>query len=238
MQGYIKLNRSLQNWRYYKKPNYLALWIHILLEANHQDGKWEDVVIKRGQMVTSIERLSNDTGISVQTVRTILSKLKSEELTIKSTNKYSVITVLKYDEYQGSNSDTNKQTNNQLTNDQQATNNQLTTNKNNKNNKNVKKYIYKGSERLISAYEDFEEMRRKIKKPLTERAKEMLVDKLNSLSDDEQTQIKILEQSIVNCWQGVYPLKKEDKVSEYNSSLNRSISAEDEKEILQMMGKA
>ena len=127
MQGYIKLNRSLQNWRYYKKPNYLALWIHILLEANHQDGKWEDVVIKRGQMVTSIKRLSNDTGISIQTVRTILSKLKGEELTIKSTNKYTLICIVKYDEYQGRNKQTNKPSNKQLTNNQQTTNNKQET---------------------------------------------------------------------------------------------------------------
>ena len=55
-----------------------------------------------------------------------------EEITIKSTNKYSIITILNYESYQDEEITTNNQTNNQLTNNQQATNKQLTTNKNNK----------------------------------------------------------------------------------------------------------
>ena len=58
---------------------------------------------------------------------------------------------------------------------------------------------------------DFEEMRRKIKKPLTDKAKELLIKKLEELApNDTEKQIKIMEQSIVNCWQGVYGLKEEE----------------------------
>jgi len=58
---------------------------------------------------------------------------------------------------------------------------------------------------------DFEEMRKKIKKPMTERAKIALVERLEELApNDTYKQIKIMEQSILNCWQGVYEIKEED----------------------------
>lgn len=218
--GYIKLDRAIENWRYKTKPNYVALWVELLLRANHSAKKWNDIVIERGQFVTSYESLQKGTGLSLQQIRTIFNKLKEEEITIKTTNKYSLITIVNYDKYQGEITTTNKQTNNQedeiLTNNQQTTNKQLTTNKNNKNKKNEKnnKYIYRGSEKLIDALLGFEEMRKLIKSPMTDKARDRLVKRLNSITTDENEQIEILENSIVNCWKDVYPLKKKSEDEE------------------------
>lgn len=66
---------------------------------------------------------------------------------------------------------------------------------------------YTSNKELQDALNDFVDMRKLIKKPLTERAFSNLLRKLESLSKDEQTQIAILEQSIDHDWQGVYPLK-------------------------------
>lgn len=137
MTGWIKLDRCLLDWRYREKPEFVALWVYILLNANHTEMKWEDIVVGRGQMVTSIAKLSKETGISPQKVRTILSKLEGEELTSKSTNRFTLINVLNYGKYQDSDVETNKQINKRSTNDQQTINKRLTTNKNNKNDKNV-----------------------------------------------------------------------------------------------------
>ena len=60
-------------------------------------------------------------------------------------------------------------------------------------------------------WKDFIEMRVKIRKPMTVRAGELLIMDLNKLSNDENIQIAILNQSIMNSWQGVFPLK--DKLS-------------------------
>ena len=80
--------------------------------------------IKAGQLVTGLISLSNATGISIQSIRTSLSKLKStRELTIKPTNKFSLITIVNWDKFQNTNNQTNNQTNKQLTNNQQTTNN-------------------------------------------------------------------------------------------------------------------
>lgn len=138
MTGWIKLDRCILDWRYREKPEYVALWVYILLNANHTEMEWEDIVVERGQMVTSIARLSKETGITPQRVRTILKKLEGEELTSKSTNRYTLITVLNYGKYQDSDVESNKQINKQITSDQQTNNKRITTNKNDKNIKNVR----------------------------------------------------------------------------------------------------
>lgn len=60
---------------------------------------------------------------------------------------------------------------------------------------------------LFSALHDFEEMRVKIKKPMTDRAKKLMLTELEKLACDRETQIAILNQSITRCWAGVFALK-------------------------------
>lgn len=56
----------------------------------------------------------------------------------------------------------------------------------------------------ILAFMDF---RKSIKKPMTDRAVELLIKKLNDMTPMIDEQIEIINQSIVNGWQGVFPLK-------------------------------
>jgi hypothetical protein len=62
---------------------------------------------------------------------------------------------------------------------------------------------------LLSALHDFEAMRKAIKKPMTERAKALLVKRLSKLTTDRTQMIQILDQSITHNWQDVYPLKED-----------------------------
>ena len=64
---------------------------------------------------------------------------------------------------------------------------------------------------IKDALHEFIEMRKAIKKPLTIRALELLIKKLQSMSTNSETQLDILNQSIMNCWQSIYPLKADDK---------------------------
>lgn len=69
------------------------------------------------------------------------------------------------------------------------------------------------------AFTDFLEMRKKIKKPATPRAIELLKKKLSELSNnDENLAVKILEQSTLNDWQDLYPLKNNNNGSSNNNS--------------------
>ena len=58
-------------------------------------------------------------------------------------------------------------------------------------------------------WKDFEAMRKQVKRPMSERAKKLIVSKLQKLGEDKANEI--LEQSIVNCSQDVYPLKVDKK---------------------------
>jgi len=143
MEGWIKLHRRLINWEWYNDSKMVHLLLHLIMSANHKDGKWKGVLVKRGETIVGLNKLKEQTGISVQSLRTCMNRLKStSEITIKTTNKYSVVTILNYDSYQSQEVD-NKQTNKQLTNKQQTTNIQSTTNKNekNKNNENNNKVL-------------------------------------------------------------------------------------------------
>lgn len=131
MSGYIALHRQVLEWEWWDDHNTSRLFITCLLLANHKDASWKGIPVKRGQFITSYESLSKKTGISIQSVRTSVAKLeKSKNLTFKSTNKYSILTIEKYEEYQSG----NKQLTDKPTINQQTTNKQLTTNNNDNNN--------------------------------------------------------------------------------------------------------
>lgn len=119
-EGYILLHRKMIGWEWFSDANTLTVFIHCLLNANWRDGRFQGKEVKRGSFITSIAKLSEETGLTMQNVRTALKHLESTgELTSKSQAKYRIITVSKYDDYQC----TNKVANKQLTSSQQAANN-------------------------------------------------------------------------------------------------------------------
>ena len=139
---YIKISRKLLDWEWYTDTNTKALFLHMLLKANWKDGRFQGEEVPRGSFVSSLQKLSGETSLSMQEVRTALSHLKvTGEITSKPHATYSICTVVKYDEDQGSNRQltdsqqaSNKEvtgsqqgSNTQVTNSQQAVNKQLTT---------------------------------------------------------------------------------------------------------------
>lgn len=76
---------------------------------------------------------------------------------------------------------------------------------------------------LLSALQGFAEMRVKIKKPMTERARKLMLTELVKLSQDRDTQIAILDQSVKNCWAGVFALKS---VEDYPQRHGQASSAD------------
>ena len=135
MQGYIMLHRKIVNWEWYTETNTKALFIHLLLMANHADEKWRGEIIKRGTLITSYGSLSAQTGLSVQQIRTCLKNLeKTGDITRQATQRNTLIIVTKYDFYQSFiNESTNESTDFQQTDNtpiNKPTNKQSTTNKN------------------------------------------------------------------------------------------------------------
>ena len=203
-RGYIRVYRKLEDWDWYKNPTILALWIHILMKANHTNKKWQGEMIKRGSFITGLKQLANDTGLSVQQIRTGLKKLElTSNLTSKSTNKYRIITVLDYNDYQNNNKQPNKQT----TNKQQSNNNQITPTNNLKNDKHYKALEEKHYDNfeLNELFIEFLKLRKTLKAVNSERAIKGLKNKMKMV--DDNIKIQMINNAIIGSWKTVYELK-------------------------------
>lgn len=146
---YIKLCDKIVDWEWFTDGNMLKVWLYLLVKAQYADGKYRGVEVKRGQLLTGRKLIANETRLSEQQVRTCINRLKSSgQITIESTNQYSLITIVKYDDYQGSDSYNIQQiiqpANLPITNDQPTDNQRITTYKKDKKEKKEKEYIYLG----------------------------------------------------------------------------------------------
>ena len=134
-QGFITLQRQILEWEWYSDGNTFRLFIHLLLKANHTDKSYKGTLIKRGTFLTGLDVLSKETGLTVRQVRTCLTRLKStNEVTIKTSSKGSIVQIVKYNEYQSA---TSKTTNQRQTNDKPTTSTNNDNNENNENNEEV-----------------------------------------------------------------------------------------------------
>ena len=143
-QGYIKLYRQITDTPVWADSDKLKLWLMCLMKATHDEKTQvvgnQIIELKAGQFITGRAALSDDFNRDVKKDRRVdgltlfrwLSLFeKMEMLNIKKTNKYSLITVLNWDKYQGRRTSNEQQLNNNRTSDEQ----QLNTNKNDKNEK-------------------------------------------------------------------------------------------------------
>ena len=215
--GWIKLHRKILDCFIWQDKPYdkARAWIDLLLIAMHHDKKMiiddEVVIIQRGSFMTSIVKLADRWGWSRNKVVRYLDVLESEQmLNTKRTPKGTLITIVKYDDYQLS--DMSCESTNESADESQ--------NKNIKNNKNVKNekkerkgqaVYYPNDELLNNAFKEFLTMRNKIKKPLaTKQALTRMMNKVEKLScGDNDLAIKILNQSTDHCWQDVYEFKSD-----------------------------
>lgn len=138
--GYIRLNRGIVSWEWWEDIKTFRVFIWLLLSANWKDSRFMGHKIPRGSLVTSYPKMAAGTGLGIQSVRTAINHLKSTgELTVKTHSKFSIITINNYCRYQEDNTQTNTQTNSQLTVNQHSTNSQLTTIEKSKKEKKEKK---------------------------------------------------------------------------------------------------
>lgn len=134
MEGFIVLHRKMLDWEWADDPGTVSLWIHLLLRANYEKGKWRGIVIKRGQLVTSVESLSLQTGLTKKQIRTRLDRLvESGCLGRQTANNYTLLTICKYGDYQDIPNNEGKQ----RANKRQTKGNQRATNNNENNNNNI-----------------------------------------------------------------------------------------------------
>lgn len=147
--GYIKLFRSIKNKGWYKKSDYVHLWIHILVKANHKKNEWmyknKIINILPGQFITSRKTLRRETGINESKVERILKCFENEQQ-IEQQNMHTsrLISVNKWSEYQISEHVNEQRVNSERTASEQRvnTNNNV---KNVKNDNNKSNHLFKKS---------------------------------------------------------------------------------------------
>lgn len=147
MQGWIKLHRKIRLNPVFADMNLLRLWLICLTEATHKEydalvGR-QVVKLEPGQFITGRfdlhkmfnEGLKKSDRASEYTVwRWLLTLQELEFLSIKSSNKFSIVSIVKWAEYQF----TEQENEQQMSNKRAANEQQMSTNKNVKKEKNVK----------------------------------------------------------------------------------------------------
>ena len=133
--SFITLSRKILSWEWYTDPNTMRLFIHCLLKANWRNNKWMGRDIERGSFITSQQNLASDLMLTRKQILLSIKKLKStQEIVTKGYNKYTLVTVVKYDDYQKNIHNDAQQKNNKSTSKEQQKH--TTNNNNNYNNEN------------------------------------------------------------------------------------------------------
>ena len=133
-EGWIRVYRRSLDSSVWKNPIVWMVWSWCLLKANHENTTFpfngKDFLVKRGQFITGRNKALKELPITAQQYRDTLVYLSnSERVVLKPTNKFTLITIVKYGDYQDKNY---KRTNKEPTKNQQRT-----TYKNDNNDKNI-----------------------------------------------------------------------------------------------------
>ena len=134
-RGYVHLWRKSLDSGWLKNHQLWAFWSWCLLKATHKEYDaivgMQRVHLKPGQFVFGLKKASEETGLSIRQIRTLLDFLrKAGNLTIKTTNKFSIISIINWDTYQGSEPQNDTLNDKQVANKWQHTNTQTQNKKN------------------------------------------------------------------------------------------------------------
>lgn len=101
MKGFIFLLRKIIEWRWFKFPHHLQMFIYLLEMANWKDTQFGKIELKRGQLITSQRTIREDLGCSFETINKVLKDLvETGEITKESLSKGTLITIPNYNEFQ------------------------------------------------------------------------------------------------------------------------------------------
>lgn len=200
-------------------------WVDLLLLANHSDGyimpRGIYIPVHRGQVGYSAKQLSIRWKWSEGKVNRYLQLLNDLEMIL--IEKYGkngaqngaekscvsiLITILNYDTYQSSGAQNESET------ERKRSANESETEPNKKNKKNKKENNIEtdsaktGLLEICQAWKAYVEMRRTIKKPMTDYAMGLRVKDLFKLLAQGHDPVAVLNQSIAANWQDLYPIKE------------------------------
>lgn len=185
--SFVKLDRSILDWEWFDDKNTVYVYLWLLLRAEWRETRYHGVEIKRGQVVTAYSEISEKCGITVRQARTILDRLKTTgKATIKTTSKFSIITMLEYDCNNESDSLNGNQTTSKRQTTRQPNDNPTLLIKENKNIRNQENALTRGDAGFDNSFEKFwSSYPKKI-------AKQQALKAWNKINPDEELTAEIL----------------------------------------------
>ena len=228
MNRFIKIDREDFQTELFDNPIYWKIWTWCVSQAS-----WEkkDIMVGNqkisldiGQFVAGKQKQIDELKVTEKQYRRAIGALKrANKIAIKGTNKFSVITVINSMDCDVS----------VIPEGRTKGRTKGRTNKEVKDGNDLLFLVENGSSfsgNMKIALLDFITMRKEIKKPLSPKGYELLINKLNKLSPDECGRIEILENSIMNGWQGIFPLDKNKKDTERDDLMDTLQRLRDAKE--------
>ena len=211
MEGWFKIWRKLLDNKLWLSEKFTRgqAWVDLIGLANHDKGfirkRGIRVDLNRGDIGWSERELSKRWKWSRGKTRRFLFELCSEneqKLTPQTepqnkniTSRYSIIN---YERYQGNGPQSEPQVIPQTDHKQYQ-------NKKDKNDKKKKNKVFLPEWINKDQWKAFKEMRVKLKKPMTQRAEELMIERLKKLKSEGHSVKKLLDKSIRKSWQDVYP---------------------------------
>jgi len=226
-ESWIKLYRKVQENGWLHNPVLWTFMTYCLLKASYKERKaligYQWVNILPGQFIFGRLQAAAELKMSERQIRTCLDRLKaSNTITVRSTNKFSIITIVNWNTYQSCQAEGDQQTGQQtviqVTSQRPASDQQPTTDKKEEKEEkgnNSRKTKTLGDDSILPdwlptvSWEAYLEMRRKKGRPLnTEHGKNLAIAKLTKLRDAGYPPDEVLDQSVLNSYQGLFEIKE------------------------------
>ena len=218
--SYIKLNRSLLESHSFANPNHLKIWIWMLLKANFKNAfvpinigrGFITIEVKRGQLIFGRFKAEEELNINGNMIyRTIKQFEELGQIKVEVNSHFSLITICKYDSYQGQINESEQAMNTLRTGNEQHVNNTRTTHEQHMN-------IYKEELEELEEIEEIEELIIKGKKFLNSDFQDLPEHFYKSIIEQMfiLKQKRIEEDTIFKLWDA-FKLEKLTGVKWYNS---------------------
>lgn len=113
--GFVSIYRQFMDSRLYKDSQAVHLWLHLILKANYDEALVNTdigpITVGRGQMITGRPTLVNETFIPDNKVKSLLRTFEAKGMISITAmgRKFSLITIVKYDDFQSQNCPTDVQ---------------------------------------------------------------------------------------------------------------------------------
>lgn len=125
--GFVRVYRSIQNKAWYKKSEYVHLWIHLFIKATRKPkDDWfagGAITLAPGQLITGRKKLSDETGIQESKVERILKCFQNDQqIEQRGSSTSRLISINNWHLYQNVEQQNARQMNNERTTDEQRVN--------------------------------------------------------------------------------------------------------------------